>query len=50
MQALKALALRGTALAQATSATIRARLLKIGACVIRNTQHPLAVHLPPSLA
>lgn len=38
MQALKELALKGTALARATSATIRTRLLKIGACVVRNTR------------
>jgi hypothetical protein len=38
MQALKALALKDTDLAQATSATIRTRLLKIGACVVRNTR------------
>ncbi len=38
MQRLKDLALAATELAQATSATIRARLLKIGATVIRNTR------------
>lgn len=38
MQALKQMALKGTELAKATSATIRTRLLKIGACVVRNTR------------
>jgi hypothetical protein len=38
MQRLKALALAGTELARASSATIRVRLLKIGAAVIRNTR------------
>lgn len=38
MQALQRLGLQGTELAKATSATIRTRLLKIGACVIRNTR------------
>lgn len=38
MQRLKALALVGTELARATTATIRARLLKIGAAVVRNTR------------
>jgi len=38
VQALQRLGLQGTELAKATSATIRTRLLKIGACVIRNTR------------
>ncbi|TXI38755.1 MAG: IS1380 family transposase [Methylophilus methylotrophus] len=38
MQTLKRLALQGTALARASTATIRARLLKIGVGVIRNTR------------
>ena len=38
MQRLKELALADTELARATAATIRARLLKIGAAVIRNTR------------
>lgn len=38
MQRLRELALAGTELAQATAATIRARLLKIGAAVLRNTR------------
>jgi len=38
MQRLKTLALQGTELARASSATIRVRLLKIGAVVIRNTR------------
>lgn len=38
MQRLRELALKGTELARATAATIRVRLLKIGAAVIRNTR------------
>jgi len=38
MQRLKTLALQGTELARASSTTIRVRLLKIGAVVIRNTR------------
>lgn len=38
MQRLKDLALAGTDLARATSATIRVRLLKIGAALVRNTR------------
>ena len=38
MQRLKVLALQGTELARATTATIRVRLLKIGAAVLRNTR------------
>ena len=38
MQALKRRALEGTELARATSATIRCRLLKIGASIIKNTR------------
>ena len=38
MQRLKDMALAGTELARATSATIRVKLLKIGAAVIRNTR------------
>ena len=38
MQRLKELALANTELARATAATIRAKLLKIGAAVIRNTR------------
>jgi hypothetical protein len=38
MQRLRELALAGTDLATATAATIRVRLLKIGAAVIRNTR------------
>jgi len=50
MQRLKELALQGTELARASSATIRVRLLKMGAVIVRNTrrirlflagQHPL---------
>ncbi len=49
MQRFKALALTGTELAKATTATIRSRLLKIGASVIRNTRRIrilLASHHP----
>ena len=35
---LRRLALHGTELAQACTATIRTRLLKIGACILRNTR------------
>ena len=35
---LRRLALRGTELAQACTATIRIRLLKIGAAIVRNTR------------
>lgn len=38
MQRLRAIALAGTDLARATAATIRVKLLKIGAAVIRNTR------------
>lgn len=38
MQRLRDIALAGTELAQATAATIRVRLLKIGAAVVRNTR------------
>lgn len=38
MQRLKDMALAGTELARATSATIRVKLLKIGAAVLRNTR------------
>jgi hypothetical protein len=38
MQRLREIALATTDLAHATAATIRVRLLKIGAAVIRNTQ------------
>jgi hypothetical protein len=38
MQRLRAIALAGTELARATAATIRVKLLKIGAAVIRNTR------------
>ncbi len=52
MQRLRALALQGTELERASAATIRVRLLKIGAAILRNTrrvrvmlasQHPLRV-------
>lgn len=49
MQRLRELTLAGTELAQATAATIRVRLLKIGAAVIRNTRRIrilLASHHP----
>lgn len=38
MQRQRELALAGTELARASAATIRVRLLKIGAAVIRNTR------------
>jgi KaiC/GvpD/RAD55 family RecA-like ATPase len=52
MQRLRALALQGTELERASAATIRVRLLKIGAAILRNTRrvrvmltshHPLRV-------
>ena len=49
MQRLRAIALAGTELARATAATIRVRLLKIGAAVVRNTRRVrilLASHHP----
>ena len=49
MQQLRAQALRGTVLERASAATIRARLLKIGAAVVRNTRRVrilLASHHP----
>lgn len=49
MQRLKEIALAGTELAHATSATIRVRLLKIGAAIVRNTRRIrilLASHHP----
>ncbi len=51
MQRLREIALAGTGLARATAATIRVRLLKIGAAILRNT--PPRAHLarfPPSAA
>lgn len=38
MQRLREMALAGTELAAATAATIRVRLLKIGAAILRNTR------------
>lgn len=49
MQRLRALALHGTELARASAATIRVRLLKIGAAILRNTRRVrvmLASHHP----
>jgi len=49
MQRLRTLALQGTELAQATAATIRVKLLKIGAAILRNTRRVrilLASHHP----
>lgn len=49
MQRLRKTALAGTELANATAATIRVRLLKIGVCIIRNTRRiriMLASHHP----
>lgn len=38
MQRLREIALAGTELARATAATIRMKLLKIGAAILRNTR------------
>lgn len=49
MQRLRELALRGTELERASAATIRVRLLKIGAAIVRNTRRVrilLASHHP----
>lgn len=49
MERLRSIALAGTELARATSATIRSKLLKIGASIIRNTRRVrimLASHHP----
>lgn len=49
MQRLRQIALAGTELAQATASTIRVRLLKIGAAILRNTRRVrilLASHHP----
>jgi hypothetical protein len=49
MQRLRDIALQGTELAHATTSTIRARLLKIGAAILRNTRRVrilLASHHP----
>ena len=49
IQRLREIALRGTELANATTATIRVRLLKIGAAIVRNTRRVrimLASHHP----
>ena len=49
MQRLREIALAGTGLARATTATIRVRLLKIGAAILRNTRRVrilLASHHP----
>ena len=48
MQRLREIALQHTDLAKAISATIRARLLKIGAAVIRNTRR-IRSCLPPAI-
>jgi hypothetical protein len=50
MQSLKTMALAGTELARASSATSRVRLMKIGAAVIRHPAHPYPVRLAPSAA
>jgi hypothetical protein len=50
MQRLRALALQGTEFERASAATIRVRLLKIGASILRNTRRVrvmLASHHPP---
>ncbi len=44
LEAIRRLALRGTAMARAQVGTIRSRLLKIGAVVIRNTRR-VSIHL-----
>ena len=49
MQRLRSLALRGTELERASAATMRVRLLKIGAAILRNTRRVkvmLASHHP----
>ncbi|HEY6353898.1 MAG TPA: transposase, partial [Burkholderiaceae bacterium] len=49
MQRLRELALKGTELERAAAATIRSRLLKIGAAIVRNTRRVrvlLASHHP----
>ena len=49
MQRLRELALKGSELERATAATIRTRLLKIGAAIVRNTRRVrvlLASHPP----
>ena len=49
MQRLRELALKGSELERATAATIRSRLLKIGAAIVRNTRRVrvlLATHHP----
>jgi hypothetical protein len=44
VEAIRRLALEGTAMARAQVATIRLKLLKIGAVVIRNTRR-VSIHL-----
>ena len=49
MQRLRELALKGSELERATAATIRVRLIKIGAAIVRNTRRVrvlLASHHP----
>ena len=49
MQRLREIALAGTELARATTATIRVKLLKIGAAILRNSRRVrilLASHHP----
>ena len=49
MQRLRSLALQGSELERASAATIRVRLLKIGAAILRNTRRVrvmLATHHP----
>jgi hypothetical protein len=43
MQRLRKIALTGTELARATTATIRVKLLKIGAAILCNTRRPVSV-------
>jgi Transposase DDE domain group 1 len=43
MNRLKALALTGTELANASAATVRTKLLKLGACVIKNTRRVIVM-------
>jgi hypothetical protein len=43
MNRLKAMALEGTELANASAATIRTKLLKLGACIIKNTRRVIVM-------
>lgn len=50
MQRLREIALAGTELARASASTIRVRLLKIGAAILRNTRRVRIMLAPTARA